>query len=486
MSHSILRRYTPPTCTLEIMANSSPLSRWMGQPVLKDLRWRLKLDDPKVTAEQWTQIQGDRTQLEALRDTVQSYVQNLLDHSQTRLDEALNPAAIAVSSAETPTDTALIPPDALGISLQPQGLLTHALTLGSLATETSGSTLALSTLQLFDLANALDEYATDLITLPDFQRPTGISAAPTWTKVAAAAVVIIGVSASIAKILDVPTPQTASTPNSQGASSNDQRIANQLPPGAIAQTSPSPLVTQSPGLPSLLGPQPKGVPGTPTQGGLPQVTLTPGASTATTGTTGSSGAGSSGAGSGAPLRTGGGGVAANPGAIASKPALTIPDNPSGTAEGRTSPDAARTRSGLNPDELAAATQDAMADPAISSEAAPAASAPSGATPGSSARGGAAAIATLPQTNEIKQYFQSRWKPIAGVTSPLDYQVQLGADGAIKRVLPLGKAAQDNVEKSGIPLNEVIVSPLTRGKAATLRLILNPNGTVETFLEKIME
>lgn len=483
MSHSILRRYTPPTCTLEIMANSSPLSRWMGQPVLKDLRWRLKLDDPKVTAEQWTQIQGDRAQLEALRDTVQSYVQNLLDHSQTRLDEVLNPAAIVVSSAETSAETTLVPTDSLGISLQSQGLLTHALTLGSLATEVSGSTLVLSTLQLFDLANALDEYATDLITLPDFQRSTGISAAPTWTKVAAAAVVIIGVSASISKILDVPAPQTASAPNSQGASSNDQRIANQLPPGAITQPSPSPLVTQSPGLPSLLRPQPGGVPGTPTTGGgLPQVTLTPGAGTAASGT-----AGSGGTGPGAPTTPSGGGVPTNPGAIAAKPSITIAGNPAtGSAEGSTSSDSAKARSGLNPDELAAATQDAMPDGSVSSAAAPAASAPSGATTRSAVRGGAVDITTLPQTNEIKEYFQTRWKPIPGVTSPLDYQIQLGADGAIQRILPLGKAAQDNVEKSTIPLNEVIVSPLTQGKAATLRLILKPDGTVETFLEKIME
>ena len=44
--------------------------------------------------------------------------------------------------------------NAAGIFLRPKGLLAHDLMLGSLQTEASGSTVQLSTLQLFDLANA--------------------------------------------------------------------------------------------------------------------------------------------------------------------------------------------------------------------------------------------------------------------------------------------------------------------------------------------
>lgn len=49
---TILRRYTPPTCRLELIAKSSPLSRWAGQPVLKNLRFRLSFDDPRLPDEQ--------------------------------------------------------------------------------------------------------------------------------------------------------------------------------------------------------------------------------------------------------------------------------------------------------------------------------------------------------------------------------------------------------------------------------------------------
>jgi Domain of unknown function (DUF4335) len=471
MSHSILRRYTPPTCTLEIMANSSPLSRWMGQPVLKDLRWRLKLDDPKVTADQWTQIQGDRGQLEALREAVQSYVQNLLDHSQGRLDEAFNPAAIAVASAVTAAAPAAALQETSSIALHPHGLLSHDLILGSLATETSGPMLALSTLQLFDLANALDEYATDLITLPDLQRPVGIKTAPTWTKVAAMAVVVIGVAASIAKILDVPSPQTASAPNSQGASSSDQRIANQLPPDAIAKSSP--LVNPTVGLPPLLGGKPGATPGTLPPGTLPKVNLK-----SDTGTNAPAGTGQSGSFSGTINAPG------NPTVTPVKPSITIADGQPASAPTleQRSPASSKIASGLNPDELAAASQDAMAGTA----AAPPTRSAAIPLPDNARSRSTAALEPLPQVDEIKQYFQGRWKPIPGVTSPLEYQVELGADGAIQRVVPLGSASRDYIEKSTIPLNEVIVSPLTQGKVATLRLILNPNGKVDALLEKIMQ
>ena len=75
MSYSVLRRYTPPTCALEILAKNSPLSRWAGQTVLKDVRFNLSLDDPKLPPEQWISLRGDRAQLEALQETVQRYVQ---------------------------------------------------------------------------------------------------------------------------------------------------------------------------------------------------------------------------------------------------------------------------------------------------------------------------------------------------------------------------------------------------------------------------
>jgi len=98
LSNSVLRRYTPPTCTLEIRAKSSPLSRWVGQSVLKDLHFELRFDDPRKPEEKRVTIRGDRTDLEVLYDAVNSYVQNLLDPSPREFSVALHTPAPAKDS----------------------------------------------------------------------------------------------------------------------------------------------------------------------------------------------------------------------------------------------------------------------------------------------------------------------------------------------------------------------------------------------------
>ena len=78
ISNSIIRRYTPPTCTLEIVAKMSALSRWAKRPLLNQLSFELHFDDPLVPEEKKVTIKGDRNQLELLCEQVNSYVQNLL------------------------------------------------------------------------------------------------------------------------------------------------------------------------------------------------------------------------------------------------------------------------------------------------------------------------------------------------------------------------------------------------------------------------
>ncbi|MEM7727604.1 MAG: DUF4335 domain-containing protein, partial [Cyanobacteria bacterium P01_A01_bin.45] len=78
LSNTVLRRYTPPTCTLEVWAENSPLSRWTKKSVLKQLSFELRFDDPRLGEAQKMKIQGDHNQLEALCTTVSNYVQELL------------------------------------------------------------------------------------------------------------------------------------------------------------------------------------------------------------------------------------------------------------------------------------------------------------------------------------------------------------------------------------------------------------------------
>ncbi|MFM7789457.1 MAG: DUF4335 domain-containing protein, partial [Microcystis panniformis] len=75
---NLIRKYTPPTCTLEVWGNSSPLAVWLGKNVLKDAHFQLRFDDPRLSEEKQVTIKGDRTQLQLLGEIVANYVQNLL------------------------------------------------------------------------------------------------------------------------------------------------------------------------------------------------------------------------------------------------------------------------------------------------------------------------------------------------------------------------------------------------------------------------
>ncbi|PSB41334.1 hypothetical protein C7B67_26775, partial [filamentous cyanobacterium Phorm 6] len=145
----VLKRYTPPTCTLEITAKSSPLSRWAGQPVFKSLNFELRLDDPRLPDTEHVTLRGDRLQLETLHQAVSSYVQNLLGasrdwesnlNSKTDLTAAgpdLSEAAPGAVILDRPANTSELATSAPNTSylpvpprLEPRGWLAHNLFLG--------------------------------------------------------------------------------------------------------------------------------------------------------------------------------------------------------------------------------------------------------------------------------------------------------------------------------------------------------------------
>ncbi|WP_321162513.1 DUF4335 domain-containing protein [Nostoc sp. KVJ3] len=200
LSNSVIRRYTPPTCTLEVFAQSSPLSRWMGKTVLKHLSFELRFDDPRLPEEHRVPIRGDREQLEVLCDAVTNYVQQFLQQS---------PESFRVSFPSTEeSNIALVEPELKSstktlnsfstqipggnIRLEPGSYLTHNLFLGSLANHSSGPVIQLTLLQLFDLASALDEYSTDVMALPNFNSTSSTLRFPAWAPVAAVLVLGVG------------------------------------------------------------------------------------------------------------------------------------------------------------------------------------------------------------------------------------------------------------------------------------------------------
>ena len=288
----VLKRYTPPTCTLEITAKSSPLSRWAGQPVFKSLSFELRLDDPRLPDTQHVTLRGDRIQLETLHEAVSTYVQNFLGASRDWennlnsqidrtpadpdspsasgnaliFDRAVNTNELATSAP----NTAYLP---VPPRLEPRGLLAHNLFLGSLSAAESGPVVPLSTLQLFDLATALDNCAAEVMALPNLNREPRQPLSSPWLKVAALLVASAGLTTGIIKMLDRSTtsPQTATAPASP-APGNPQLAAGVSPsPGPALPTPPAPTPAATPGLPPL--PPPPINTGTSASPSLPPIAL---------------------------------------------------------------------------------------------------------------------------------------------------------------------------------------------------------------------
>lgn len=316
LSNSNLRRYTPPTCTLEIAAKTSPLSRFVGQSVLKNLRFELRFDDPRQPDDQRVTIRGDEIELEMLCEAVNSYVQHFLESSSTQQllisrtpragsgstphdnlsqDSLASPASSVMNSDAIASRSLYSEPGKLDdsaldsnlkrnpkrrslkarslatdIYLEPKGLLAHNLILGHLANEESGPFVNLSVTQLFDLATALDEYAAEAVALPKLNALSWKKAPPAWAGTAAAVVLAVGVTAATVKYFDQPKNQpVATTANQPPSPTPPPAPATPVPTPAITllptPTVPSPLATA----PILPPPSRVNIPSTPSPLNLP-------------------------------------------------------------------------------------------------------------------------------------------------------------------------------------------------------------------------
>ena len=498
MPTSVLRRYTPPTCTLEIAATGSALSRWTDRAVLKNLRFQLSLDDPKLPEDKQVLLRGDRTQLEALWGAVMTYVQSQLGQppelysAPSSLPGATgngtvipfqSPTAIANPVGANPVGDSLEGEsvgDSLeaktGIRLQSRGLVSHDLHLGTLATEQSGAIVPLSALQLFDLANVLDEYHAEALTLPALGRPAWSKSPSRWGSIAAVLLLTIGATTALTKfVTDVSHPQIASVPTSespaidgaQGKSSTRlpsppgleplpsaltlQPLPPPPPAGATKSTAPAP--TRTVPVPQGTTAPPATAPLTESSGQvavLPQPSIAPGNPTVLSAPAAANGA------------------APNPAAL--NPAAVNP-----AARNSAALSASEANSGVdNPNSVAlsraAQPQTLRPDPSNPS----AASSPTSST----------AFDAIPQVAEVRSYFQQKWQPPQELSQTLEYSLVLNANGSIQRIVPLGVAAETFLDRTNMPLmNEPFVSPIANGGNPQIRLVLGQDGKVQTFLER---
>jgi hypothetical protein len=546
LSHSVLRRYTPPTCTLQIMAKSSPLSRWLGQSVLKDLQFELRFDDPRKPEDERVTIRGNAEDLEVLYDAVNSYVQDFLTLSAPQLPITLRTSTAATgampredlshratgvnpstsvgaqSSEEVPDESDALssvhPPESdpkvipfkprtplAEIYLQPRGLFAHDLFLGRLATAESGPTVDLSVLQLFDLATALDEYAAEGVALPNLNPLGWKQAPPAWASAAAVAVLAVGVTTAGIRFLNQPnSKQEAAAPTTaqQPSPTPQPSLLSQVP---LAPTTPLPTPLPTPVIPPPLAsspilppPSPVAVLPSPTlkasQGSdRPTLNINPSSTTNTPALPKLPSAGVVPSGGIAILPR----PSSNPVITSSRSSSSSGASPVSPASSKKSP-AERTAPSplITPPPLPSlpSLDSLPSSPEVAQQVTPpsttardaSASAdlkPSGSTESANA-GNTTLFDNIPQVAEVRSYFQKRWQPPSGLTQTLEYSLTLNSDGTIQRIIPLGKAAGDFIDRTDIPLpGEPFVSAIDGGRTPSIRLVLTPDGKVSTFLEQ---
>ncbi len=517
LSSSVLRRYTPPTCTLEIVAKTSPLSRWIGKSVVKDLRFELHFDDPRQPEEKLVTIKGDRAELDVLYEAVSHYVQNFLNTSPQPLpwmkptpsaqpDHAEN----SESTPQEPTSpVSLITPDQppdnqeselpatklqplkqwtlpLGVTLHPKGLVTHELVLGQLANEDSGSGVDLSVLQLFDLATALDDYAAEILALPNLNRTDTAKVLPLWTKAAAAVVLAVGVTTAGVRWFNHSqlTQETASlSSGSDSAEEVPSNLAQELPtptPSPLPSP-PSPLPT--PTVPPSLANAPTVPPPKPVTPPAPSTRALPSAPAPQRQEIGITPPPQRPPAQPAPS------TAASPSTSSPTQPSRPPAPPPSTTQGSARPQAQTTPPPLPifpPLDVTPATPERPEStnrlPVITRRPSPSTDTEPN-TLGNNDAATGRLFDTIPQVAQARTYLQQRWQPPEDVTKALEYRLFIAPDGSIERIIPLGQASQVHIEQTGIPLvGEPFVSPVEGDRNPTIRVVLNPNGQVETFLE----
>ncbi len=455
---SVLRRYTPPTCTLEIMAQGSALSRWTDRQVLKQVKFRLHFDDPRIPKDKQQSISGDRQQLEALCQVVTDYVQTML-----YTPPSLSPRPLLL--LDTPPLARQAPAPVTDIAITPQGLLYHQLSLGHLATPESGPTIALSVTQLADLSTALDAYQADAVAIPTLAQPKGLGVIQGWWRVAAIAVFVMGTTVSAVQFL--PSQMSMETVSESDAASRGDEIspessapANQRPnqrpnrrqraedeANESADPLPDDLLADDSGLDLPPAGAPRRGEGRSRQGGQVPPAPTP--------------------------RDLSRESPRSPTDLPQEPAIASESAPSTL----TVPNAGQREMSPSAEPSGQAEQADIIEPFELDDFSPE---ERGTTRAPIAPG--TAFDRLPQVSEVRDYFQQTWTPPSDLTQSLEYRLSIDSSGVLQSVTPLGQPSRDYLDSTAMPGSDrPFVSP-TPGQSLQIRLLLSPAGTVQTFLE----
>ena len=539
-SYTVINRFTPPTCTLEIWGKNSPLSRWSNKTILKDVRFKLSFDDPKILESDPVVIKGDREELDTLYNSVLGYTDNFLTQSFVPGYQSLkNP-----SSTSRETD---LSPDSQIISITPQNLVTHQLTWSGLGGEKAIAPINLSATQLFDLVSALEDYQKEMSVLAELTAqkqqkpnkfiPLGLSAAGIVLAVGLANFGLqmanqksVDDSVAVNSQLEVPAVNTTQTPEVIAPEVPDvvvepePNLTETETLGSSETLPPPPSVTTPKPPPDIPDPAlypPSGNLKIPPLTSLPKLEQPLGSSKPEN-----------------PLKTGQveSKIAVTPQPVLESAITEQTNKNEDTSDSDMGSNDAKEEITVATDEIPLDGDDTQEQTAIVLEETPEVAAPDitqkfgrdraafsdaeiailnrTASPSSETISPNASPAREPETRiaagnqiekpslnpatsnqsnskipsisqqaEIKTYFQQKWQPPNELNRNLEYRLQIAQDGSLKRVIPLGKAASIYLDRTGIPLlGESFVSPLNEKDSATVRLVLSPDGEVRTFLE----
>jgi Domain of unknown function (DUF4335) len=493
LARPISRIYTPPTCTLEVTAQPSALSRWTGTPVIKSLQFLLSFEGLSQGDREPIEIRGNQTQLANLSNVVTDYIQTLLASRAT--DLSIQPSNLLSHIPHAPPDhptdplneSTVITESSLPVSsgssvqLRPRSLLTHELTLGSLANESSGSSVVLKVSQLYDLATALDDSAADLQHLPALS-----VASSSWrtalplAQSAAAVLLAVGLGTAAWQLFQpsfvaVRKPQRSpdiTTALAPSASPSSKALPSLRPRPAAPLNLPSIQLPSRSNLPSASSSSinSKGNPKGSDANGQADVFSSSGQSLAKPVTPSGARTQSSSKDSTAQLRQ-----KAQPGEIAIAPAP--PQASTSAPAPNPASDSQLSNSQLNNSQFnsrgAFAESRSMAK---SSETAPSKAA-------RQSVGQSSLFDTIGQVAEVRDYVASRWQPATPPPKTLEYRLTLNTDGSLAQVDPLGASAQQYLSQLPLPAPQSpFVSAIASGRQPTVRLVVRPDGTVQTFLD----
>lgn len=425
---AVIYRFTPPTCTLEIIGRESPFACWTNSNSSKQHQFKLKFDDPRQTTSSQVTIEGSEQELAMLQRAIEQYLQGRLQKTDP-LD--LESSLKALDSRKP--------------YLKPQGLVHHELFFGCLTHDSDRHKIELGTVQLFDLATALETYQAQLSasSIPTRKRP--------WQSAGAVGGVIAAVAVAAVAIdnwSESPTQQNRII--SQSQPSSDLAEVEEITPPVKPRdrhraanpklTEPLASTQRLPPPPAVETPKPKPDIPDPADYSLSRVGQQSGLDNSSSST-----------------------IESNRDRVASKavPAESVVKIPT-AVETEERPKSVNSDERTKPDSSLATPEN---DTKIENELA------------------ASSFPKLNELEQVKAFFQNRWEPPTELQQSLEYRLRLNPNGSVAKITPFGKLSRHYLNRIQMPgRGETIISPKSDSSPLVIRLLLDPDGRVQAFTE----